>query len=196
MAKSKDILSFEAFRKALHEHTEPIYEGFEEKFRQMLAIQKERDTIIHEELQITYPWSLEENRYFFLVLHWITEYCDLYKFYVFWEDEPLTDWQLDQAQYYFNGLTNNVLSYCLACTDGDIEKCLDYPTVIPAKGPTALQDQIINLLTVVNGGDGRFIEPGPFDAISSWIGIIQSLELDFDEDVYKPFVKEEPAKHE
>ena len=182
--KIKKQAAFENLFRGSESNWQELFEDFETKLRDMLTLRRSNDAILENWLGYGYRQKLEKEQYFYCLLSAFHYYFNADENAAFWKTNGLSKKRM------FVKISENVLAFALACTDGDIDKCISYPLSIPKKGRVKVSNCILNLLTAVHGGD-RCVEGSPYGAISQWLYLIQALELDFDKDVYEPFFRED-----
>ena len=186
---------FDELIEKLDQGREPIYPDFEQKLREMLELQLQEDTLVHKNRNTSYEHIYANGLYFYAILDELGEFIHAKKKEWCWWKQSQKEVDQDEVLEEFSDITHFILSYCLAYTNGNIDECIDYPTVINVKGAGWFEGYVLDLLNCITDSD-RYFGPEPFFALQAWIGMIQALGLDFNKDVYEPYVKKNAVNQE
>lgn len=178
-----------------------------EMLMEMFKLQLEEDKKVQQEFGITYEDLLEEGKYFHALLDELGELNH--------EGKPIWCWwkkntgEVDKARVLeeFADVTHFVLSYCLAINSriksgSTLTYCLLYGgtlknwkwnTMDEPKEPDPYSETIIKLLEFVSadtwGIGDKDLESHIEAILSFWSNLIENECLDFEKDVYEPYLK-------
>lgn len=167
---------------------------FQKKVFDMMELQLQEDSLVHIQRNTSYKEIMKNNGYFYALLDEIGELNhELKPQWCWWKQ---TVGEVDRAKMIeeFSDVTHFILSFHLACYDGNIIEAFDMvPSTEHAIGDAEryidpynpIQWIITELLDIVAENVDNDSWRGLF---GYWITLYKLLGLDFVEDVYKPYI--------
>lgn len=160
----------------------------DEMFQKMLRLQAEEDMKVHREFGITYEKLLNEHRYFYALLDELGELNHELKSEWCWWKKNVSEVDRAKVVEEFSDVTHFILSFCIAYT---LHR--KYQHISSIKCPAVTKESlcnnwfpgtIISALHVIS----NCIDPVDF-LLARWNEMIIMLHLDFEKDVYEPYLK-------
>lgn len=170
---------------------------FSRKVEEMLTLQLQEDRLVHQERNTSYQEIMRDKRYFYALLDEFGELNHELKPQWCWWKKTVGEVDHEKMIEEFSDVTHFILSYHLACFGGNLEEaCNDIPSCEESEGISEaegyidrynpIQWIITELLAIVSDHDDSDTWRSLF---GFWIILYKKLGLDFDKDVYEPYIK-------
>ena len=171
-----------------------------EMLGEMFRLQLEEDKKVQKAHNITYQNLIDQDRYFFALLDEFGELNHEWKPGWCWWKKTAGEIEEEKVLEEFSDVTHFILSYCLAENGGEIPKYITgssfyigdllYPTVL--YGPTTTASLIGQYTADILGyvlKNGQTTIKNDQALIECWYILSMLYELDFETEVYEPYVK-------
>lgn len=167
---------------------------FQKKVFDMMELQLQEDRLVHEQRNTSYKEIMKHNGYFYALLDEFGELNHELKPKWCWWKQSIGEMDQAKAIEEFSDITHFILSFQLARHDGDIVSTFNSVPKnqyklggsinnIDTDNPT--ESTILRILKLTYRWDSFSWE----NIIEYWIYLYRQLGLDFNEDVYKPYIK-------
>lgn len=167
---------------------------FQKKVFEMMELQLKEDLLVQEKRDTSYKQILENNGYFYALLDEFGELNHELKPKWCWWKQSIGEMDEAKAIEEFSDVTHFILSYQLARCNGDIVAAFDFVPEDSYKTGRAINDididnPIESTILLILHLAYRWDSFGWENTIEYWICLYRYLGLDFDEDVYEPYIK-------
>lgn len=163
----------------------------DEMFQEMLKLQLEEDKKVHKEFGITYEKLLKENRYFYALLDELGELNHELKSEWCWWKKNVSQPDREKVLEEFSDVTHFVLSFCIAYSQVEYNKGIESIQLPMLTGWFAVDGwfpSILNEALMAVNTSPKVLNPTE-SLLAKWRQMIILLDLDFEKEVYEPYIK-------